>query len=357
MVVKLFGTGSIILLSASLSLLKKRWPDLRITLVTFTSNSAAAGMLPVFDEVLAINGASAFYCMKEAFSLISILRKKKFDLAIDLEYFSKLSTIFCRIAAPGAHLRGFLLPAFWRNSLVDSGIAFREDIHFAENVARLLHRWCDWQGPLRTDLRIELSASESSEVREIKKMAGNRKWIFVNPNAHEMCLERRWPVEKFAALMENLGARWPDTVYGIVGSPDEAAYCSAIPEMISRELRPRVFMLAGRTSSFASLAAVLSQGSLLITNDTGIMHLGAAVRIPVVVMFGPESHGRYGPLAKPDMYRAVSAPVPCGPCLSFMNKKIPPCGGNNICMKHLDVKRVADACVQLMNRPAQTETL
>jgi len=368
---QVFWMGSIVIAAPVLKRFKERQPQANLTLVTFSHNAELARMLGIFDETRTIRHYRVTRLLFDALFSLRRLRKAKPDLIIDLEYFSKLSTAFS--ACSGSRYRlGFLLPVWWRSRLLDGGIAFREDIHFCEILSRLLYPWgVEYGGAHRsTPLTVPESALREAEylLAEILEKGGgiprnieagdsgcgesitqveNARWIMVNPNAHDMCLERRWPRRHFAQLVEKLASERPHVCFGLLGIDSERNYTEGLRDEIVELVRRRVFVIAGRTTT-PTLCGVLKLADLLITNDSGTMHLGAATGTSIVALFGPESPLRYGPLAPPDRCRVIDTDVVCGPCLSYMNRKSAPCFGRNICMQSLTVERVVAACNELM---------
>jgi ADP-heptose:LPS heptosyltransferase len=310
--------------------------------------------------------------LKSSWSTWKNLRRIQPDLVVDLEYFSKMSTVFC--GSVGARYRlGFLLPAHWRSRLLDGGIAFREDIHFSEAVARLLHPWgVPYHVPTSPATLTISDETQQAAGRWLRKLSDDDKehphapplgverkapvlsfaptgqqWIMLNPHAHDLCLERRWPREYFVKLVESLAGIGPEFIFGILGNRSEREYSERLKQEIDEQIHGRVHVLAGRTS-LPQLAAVLNLSRLLVTNDSGIMHVGAAVRIPLVALFGPESAKRYAPLAPAERVRILHHDIVCGPCLSYMNRKTAPCRGDNRCMRELSVESVTRACLDLL---------
>jgi len=116
---------------------------------------------------------------------------------------------------------------------------------------------------------------------------------------------RRWPAERFSALARALLARGCRVV--LVGAPPEA------------ELTAKVAAAApgardeGAKTDLPSLAALLSLCDVVVTNDTGPMHLAAAVGAPTVTLWGPSDPGEVAP-AGGRRARAVGAALPCRPC-------------------------------------------
>jgi ADP-heptose:LPS heptosyltransferase len=95
----------------------------------------------------------------------------------------------------------------------------------------------------------------------------------------------------------------------MIGGPDERADVAAVNGM----MKTPAIDLAGVTT-VGLLPALLSRASLLITNDSGPMHVAAAVGTPVVALFGPTSAVRTGPYGVG--HRVLTGEVPCSPCFS-----------------------------------------
>ena len=117
---------------------------------------------------------------------------------------------------------------------------------------------------------------------------------------------KRWPVENFAVaarLILDMAGGW-GMILGGQGEADVAAELAAL-------LPGQAINMAGRTSLAVSLA-LLQKAGLLLTNDSGLMHLGGALGVPLVAAFGPTNPLTTAPLGQS---RLVRSPVPCSPCL------------------------------------------
>ena len=120
---------------------------------------------------------------------------------------------------------------------------------------------------------------------------------------------KQWPVDRFADAAAVLAADVGASVI-LTGAPDDA---SVVDEM-ERRLGAhgvQTLRLQGATD-LVMLAALLQQCRVLVTGDTGPMHLAAAVGTPVLAVFGPSMPWRYGPLVEPS--RIVRVDLPCSPC-------------------------------------------
>jgi heptosyltransferase-2 len=118
---------------------------------------------------------------------------------------------------------------------------------------------------------------------------------------------KRWPAERFAAVADMLQERVGADVV-LLGAREELD----ISEEVARHMRTRPIVLTGQTD-LAQTAAVLKASDLLVTNDTGPAHVGAAVGCPVVVIFGPTNPVTTRPFST--SAEVVQRPPDCAPCM------------------------------------------
>jgi heptosyltransferase I len=133
---------------------------------------------------------------------------------------------------------------------------------------------------------------------------GRRRLVAINPMA--LWETKLWRSERFAALADRL-VREKNIDVVFTGGPADRP---AVREIVSLMAAP-VTNIAGRTS-LKMLAALYGQAALLVTTDTGPMHLAAAVDTKVVALFGPTAPWRTGPYGKG--HRVIRVPLSCSPC-------------------------------------------
>ena len=141
---------------------------------------------------------------------------------------------------------------------------------------------------------------------------------------------KRWPAERFATVARRLlddGCR-----VAILGGPGDAEVTAAVV----RDAGEGVLDLSGRTS-VGVLAAVLAAADVLVTNDTGPMHLAAAVGTPVVAIFGSTDPGWTGP--RGDGNTVIRRPVDCSPCFRRT------CDIGYVCLVSIEVEEVYRAAL------------
>jgi lipopolysaccharide heptosyltransferase II len=119
---------------------------------------------------------------------------------------------------------------------------------------------------------------------------------------------KRWPAESFAELARRLVALPDDFQIAILGGNDECA----LGQTISQAAPKRCLDLTGKLS-LPEMVEWIRLGELMVTNDTGPMHIAAALRKPIVALFGPTDPLRTGPYGQLD--HVLQLDLPCIPCL------------------------------------------
>ena len=132
------------------------------------------------------------------------------------------------------------------------------------------------------------------------------RWIALQPGARWP--NKRWPPEYYADLSRQLAARYPEIRFAVLGGDDERS----LGEIIAGVAGPRCLDLTGKLS-LLEMVEWLRLSELLVTNDTGPMHVAAALGKPVVALFGPTTPRRTGPYRQ--LEHVLQARLPCVPCL------------------------------------------
>ncbi len=147
---------------------------------------------------------------------------------------------------------------------------------------------------------------------------------------------KRWPAERFADAAQRVGreiaCEW--LLFGV--GKDRP-----LGEVIAQALPGRCENLIGQTT-LAKLIARLQECDLLLTNDTGTMHLAAWLGVPVVAIFGSTDADLTGPMAPPERVRIMRHQVVCSPCF------LAECPIDLRCLQVVDAAEVADAVLELI---------
>lgn len=146
----------------------------------------------------------------------------------------------------------------------------------------------------------------AADLRE-KWPVGSSRWVAFLPGARWD--NKRWPVENFADLARRLSALAPDLKFAILGGPADAP----LGKTIADANPGRCLDLTGQTSML-ELIEWLRLTELVITNDTGPMHIAAALRKPVIALFGPTDPAGTGPYGQTRNVMQLAEPL-CIPCM------------------------------------------
>lgn len=186
---------------------------------------------------------------------------------------------------------------------------------------------------------IGIEASDEEKERAAKLLSAEgispgRRYLVLNPGA-AYGSAKRWGEDRFAAAAETLATEM-DLDVAIVGSEKERS----IAESIQKLMRRRVAVLSGRTS-LETLIGVISGATLVLTNDSGPMHVAAALGIPTVAVFGATDHvvtSPWGPRT-----RVVREAVECSPCM------LRECPIDHRCMTRVSAEAVCRAAREVLN--------
>jgi len=151
--------------------------------------------------------------------------------------------------------------------------------------------------------RLEISAGIK---RKWPDPPGTR-WIALQPGARWK--NKRWPAPHFSKVVHRLAQKNPALRFAILGGKDEVA----LGEAIAQTTAERCVNLCGATS-LPEMIEWVRRCDLLITNDTGPMHVAAAMNKPLIALFGPTEPRRTGPYGQ--LENVLRIDLPCSPCMS-----------------------------------------
>jgi heptosyltransferase-2 len=208
-------------------------------------------------------------------------------------------------------------------------------LHHAEYYLRLLAELGVPPVPSpRMSLRVtgEEMAAMRSRLASLGVPEGKRV-LGINPGA-TFGSAKRWFPDRFAEVAEALADEW-DAAVVLMGSVPEMSLSAEIEEAMGR----KPVNLAGRTT-VRELMALLASSSFLVTNDSGPMHIGAALGVPVTAIFGPTDWRKTAPWT--GHARVVRADVDCSPC------HLRECNRGHECMLGVTAEMVVDASRELL---------
>jgi lipopolysaccharide heptosyltransferase II len=335
-IIKPSALGDIVQSLPLLPVLRERFSGVRVSWVIARSFAPLLEGHPDLDEIICFDRGGSFSKWRR---LLTHLRQAKFDVVFDLQGLLRTGIMTWATRAPlrvgleaareGAHWAchfeipgtGLSVPAHLRYGRIAEGLGMSAPlIEPRIAIARADHDWAHSQ---------------------LQSLEG--RILAIHPGAG--WTTKRWPAERFAAVASKAARRFGFHPI-ILGSDSERETATQVEHTL-RSLIPSVtpLNLAGQTT-LKQLAAVLEQSMVLLTNDSGPMHLAAALGTPVVGVFTCTSALRSGPAGS--IHQTVSSEVSCA---ASYRKRCPYQGRKHLaCMEELDVDRVWAALCRLMQQ-------
>lgn len=346
-VCKFMGMGSIIQSMPLVTTLRKNFPNASIIYISTEKNRKLLELLSQTDEIETIDDSNIFRLFFSMTRLLFRLWRKRVSIYIDLETYSYFSTLVATMSCSRNRLGFYRQDAGVRLGVYTHMMYFNIKSPISEAYLQMA-RLAGCREIVNEFPQISIEGSIKKSLRDKLKNISERQLIVMNPNASDLRIERRWNSGSYAGVISSLAEKYTQSVFVLTGSASESAWVTEVESKISPEIKNRVLNMAAKIS-LTELFAVIQQAQLVITNDSGPMHIAYAMQKPVVALFGPCSPQQYG--VNPNGI-VIYKNIYCSPCVhDFI---IPPCKGNNQCMKLIAVNEVVNACRHLLdgNSPA-----
>jgi lipopolysaccharide heptosyltransferase II len=332
--------GDVVQTLPLLPVLRERFPNATIS---WAINQGLADLIdghPQLDQIIPIDRGASLNGWRK---LLAQLRRQRFDLVFDLQGLLRTAVMTAATRAPlrvglqtareGSHLACHML-------LPDTGKQVPAHLRYWK-VAEALG-----MGRFRRETTVPIRPDEHTWAKEhLQPLSG--RVLVVHPGAR--WVTKRWPVERFAAVAAK-ARRFFGMTTVLIGSRDELPFALQVEHLLKRFTPSApVVNLAGQTS-LRQLAAVLQHSLVLLSNDSGPMHLAAGLGTPVVGIFTCTSPQRSGPPGP--MHELVSTQLACA---ASYKKHCPFRGEKHMaCMEEIEIERVWAAVVRVLEKQGIT---
>lgn len=356
LIVLLSEMGSLVLAQPMFAKLKEQYPEASLHILMFAKNREVLDLLGVMspEHVITINDKSLGGFASDALNAIRTMRRLKFDVVIDCELFTRVSSIFTYLA--GAPIRVGFYPhtqeGLYRGSYMNRPVMYNPYRHLSQQFLTMVAAIESSGTPVAKAAAAELQAPPllkfaAGELEQVgSKLLGDfpvlvgKKLVLVYPDGGLLPI-RAWPPEYYKELCAAL-LREGHAV-ALIGLPDAKPLAQSI---VAHCAHHHCIDLTGYTKSVRHLLAIFNHADLLITNDGGPGQFSALTRLPTLVFFGPETPALYSPLA-PNIHCLYTA-LSCSPCLTAYNHRNSPCDGNNQCLKQISPEQVLARARELL---------
>ena len=339
LIIRLSALGDVIHTLPAVRILKDHLPGCRIT---WAVERASAGLLSGYDgidEILVSDRAEWVGLLRagsfretaaRAREFAAQLRSREYDLVLDFQGLFK-SAVLAGIARGGRKL-GFagareLAPLFYSELAPAPG--FNEHA-IARHMGLLRHLGLPDGPPEFSRLWGTDDERAVTELLAREGIGAGDRIAVMHPDS--AWPTKRWIADSFSAAADGLRERYAAHIV-FVGAEPARQHAAAI----MAGMRGPALDLTGRTG-LRELAFLLFRAALVLSTDSGPLHLACAVGAPAVALFGPTAPGRTGPFGR--CSTVVYKSLPCSPC--FKRKACPL--GHHRCMGEITAPEVLEAC-------------
>ena len=320
-----------VLLTPALRALKKAYPTSQLTFWLRPRVADVMETHPYVDACLVDTKAKGRLRSLKPF--VNQIRQSHFDLAVVLHPTSFRNALLPFLARVPIRIgsnvsgRGMLLTTTYREN---------SDVHEVQRYLRVLQLLGDDITTPDDKLGFWHTDADRGAVQRLLPQHTHERLIGINLGT--TWETKRWHVDNFAAVIQQIARRGPNVKIVLTGSTAERDIAAALhcPETTVN--------LAGKTT-ILELGALIERFRVYLTCDSGPMHIAAAVGTPTVSLFGPTAPARHGPYGNAE-HIVLEKPVSCRPCYKRVcHRKDAP----HLCMMEIRAAEVAAALTQFLD--------
>jgi ADP-heptose:LPS heptosyltransferase len=321
-ILKAGAIGDTVLVSAVIADLRSAFPNASIIFFAGASNFEIANMLEDVNRVIELPILNPVAAMRA-------IRSIDVDVMVDFGQWSRMDALLSFLSKSRFTI-GFRTSGQRRHYGYDLAVGHSSNVHELDNFRSLVHPLGAHAGNIPFLRAPEKAPAVAREYLAFHLWPGGRRRQL-----------KEWPTNGWLRLVEEFAS--PEMGVVLTGSPlDRGRNDDFIASVVPRA-RPFVLNAAG--SSLQRTAAILAGASLVVSVDTGLMHIAAALGVPLVALHGPSSSKRWGPISQTAI--VVESPIAgCGYIsLGWESMPNPPA-----CMEGIRFEMVRDACLATLEK-------
>lgn len=321
--IKTAAIGDTIILSAMVDEIKRQYPRSSITVICSHNNLSMVKLIRGVDDIF-------IFEMKRPLQSFSALRHLgHFDLLLDFGPWPRINAVISWMAHADYKV-GFKRAHMYRHYVYDKWVEHLDTVHEIDNYRNIL----SGVGIQPVDILPSFIPSSNDLTPETPYV------VFHQYPGGSMENQRKWSEVCWVDLGKRLHQMYH--VHILLSGANMDAEAAEHTAQLLRQVGVPVENIAGKCS-LSDMVAILAKARLVVSVNTGIMHLAAAVRAPLVVLHGATSELRWGPLG--DTSVVVKSGEPCQPCISLGFESN--CN-NPICMQNITVDMVMERVERLL---------
>ena len=287
LIIRLSSIGDCVMASPLAQALRAHFPNAHIAWAVREKSRTIVETNPFINEIILWRGG-----LRGLPRLAQAVRRKRFDVVLETQGLLHSTLLMALSGAP----KRLVSPNFGLLAKLLSTQIIEHPQGWIYPPDRYLY-WAKALGaplPQQPQLTVGLTDDDERAARDFLREQGAENALLIGLNPGCSALNRKWSVERFAHTAQILAAQFPDAKFVLCGGPqdrdDTAVLMAALPN--------RALDSAGKLSLRAA-AALIEKCAVMLTNDTGPMHIAVAVQTPVVAVCGPIAAARRLPLHYP----------------------------------------------------------
>lgn len=320
--------GDAVMTTPALAALRAHYPDAEIVMVANPLVAELFHSHPSIDRVMVYDRKGEHQGLGGLWRMAQQLRAQRFDAAVLLQNAIEAALLSALALIP----RRIGYTTDGRRLLLSHPVTVTgadKRLHHTDYYLQLLAR----QGISGGDGQLCLACTDD-ELAWAQQVLQDDNVIAINPGA-AYGSAKRWLPERFAEVGDELARRYGARIV-LTGGPGEVE----IGRDIAAAMSCRPLNMVGQTS-VRQMMALLASSRLLVTNDSGPMHVASAFAVPIVAVFGSTDHTTTCPAS--DQVVIVRKPTDCAPCL------LRQCPTDHRCMTAIEAADVLEAACRLLD--------
>lgn len=311
----------------ALKAVRETFPDAHIVVVANPLVAQLFDYHPDCNEVIVFDKNGEHAGILGLLRFVAKLRREKFDCAILFQ--NAVEAAIMAFLAGIPRRAGYVTDG--RRMLLTHPVAVGDEERALHHTDYYLHMLAECG--VTTTAKLQRLALRDEEIQWAAQHMPQGHFAVINPGA-AYGSAKRWIPERFAAVADELVVRYGLSII-LSGGPAE----SEVGRDIAKAMRQPQQNFIGRTN-VRQMMALLAASSLMITNDSGPMHVAAAFGVPMVAIFGPTDHTTTSPWGT--RAQIVRHAVECSPCL------LRQCPIDHRCMQRVTVDNVLTAAAEVL---------
>lgn len=321
---KILGGGSLLIAYPAILGIRKRYPDARLVLVCATEVKVYAELTDLFDEIVTIRTKSIVQIVRS--SLSALVASLGSDIFVNYELHSKLSAVFALLSLSQERYGMYQDWNRWQEGYINHPVFYNSGTPIYVGYEQLARKAgaepAEWNDACQRFQQC-LGFTRNTDV------LNGRPAIGISAFCSALYKERQFSIAEFAAILRrHLSAEMREVV--ILGGSSDMQHAARLAQVIEQgQPSLSVTNLAGLTT-LRDVVELFQSLSVLLAIDSGLNHLARLLSVPTITYWGPsDPHLRLKCIS--DDEQVFYNKIACAPCVHLID--VPPCSGNNICMK------------------------